>query len=73
MSSRKVEGVMKKNYNGVGPSHATIHHYVVTKGEIGTSPQKRGPIGHIPVVAYKSFCRICNVPADQSVELHGWS
>ena len=56
MSSRKVEAVIKKKYKGVGPSHATIHHYVVTKGEIGMSPQKRGPIGHIPVVAYKSLC-----------------
>jgi hypothetical protein len=28
----------------------------VTKGKIGMSPQKRGPIGHIPVVAYKSLC-----------------
>jgi len=56
MSSRKVEAVIKKKYKGVGPSHATIHHYVVTKGEIGTSPQKRGPSGHIPAVAYKSLC-----------------
>ncbi len=28
MSSRKVEGVIKKKYKGVGPSHATIHHIV---------------------------------------------
>jgi hypothetical protein len=28
---------------------------VVTKGEIGTSPQKRGPIGRIPAAAYKSL------------------
>jgi hypothetical protein len=52
MSSRMVT----KKYKGVGPSHATIHHYVVTIGEIGASPQKRGPIRHIPAVAFKSLC-----------------
>ena len=56
MSSRKVEAAIKKKYNGVGPSHATNIHYVVTKGEVNTSPQKRGPIGHIPALTYKSLC-----------------
>ena len=56
MSSRKVEAAIKKKDNGVGPSHATIIHYVVTKGEVNTSPQKRGPIGHIPALTYKSLC-----------------
>jgi hypothetical protein len=54
------------------PCNNSPHHYVVTKGEIGMPPQKKGPIGHIPVVAYKSFCAgFATFHADQSVELHG--
>ncbi len=56
MSSRKVEAVIKKKYKGVGPSHATIHHYVVNLGAINVSPQKRGPMGKIPALAYESLC-----------------
>jgi hypothetical protein len=48
-----------KKYKGVGQSHATVQHYVMTKGEIGTSPQKRGPIGHIPLCAgFATFLQI---------------
>ncbi len=56
MLSRKVEAVIKKNYKGVGPSHATIHHYVVNLGTINISPKKKGPMGKIPALAYKSLC-----------------
>ncbi len=45
-----------KQYKGVGLSHATIHHYVVKNSKVNMSPQKRGPIGHIPALAYKSLC-----------------
>ncbi len=56
MSSRKVEAVIKKKDKGVGPSHATIHHNVVNLGTINVSPQKRGPTGNIPALAYKLLC-----------------
>ena len=46
MSSRLVKGSIKKKY-GVGPSHATIHNYVVRHGNINVSPSKRGPEGNI--------------------------
>ena len=55
MSSRQVEAFIKKKY-GVGPSHATIHHYVVKRGDINVSPAKRGPEGNISAIAYKSLC-----------------
>ncbi len=55
MSSRQVKASIKKKY-GVGPRHATIHNYVVKRGNINVSPSKRGPEGNILALAYKSLC-----------------
>ena len=55
MSSRQVKAAIKKY--GVGPSHATIHNYVVNCGGINVPPLKRGPVGHIlELAAYKTLC-----------------
>jgi hypothetical protein len=59
MLVRKVEAVIKKKYKGVGPSHATIHHYVANLGLIGTSPVKTGPQGTVPPLNYGIMCCIC--------------
>ncbi len=56
MSSRKVRVVILKKYKGVGSSHATIYHYVVNLGTINVSPQKKGPMGKMPTLAYKLLC-----------------
>ncbi len=50
MSSRKVDAAIKKKYTGVGPSDASIHHYVVNRGEINMSPQRSN----------LTYCGACN-------------
>jgi hypothetical protein len=47
--------MIKKKYEGVGPSHATINHYVVNLGLIGVSPLKTSPKGNIPLPDYKAL------------------
>ena len=56
MLTRQVAAMIKKKYKGVGPSHATINHYVVNLGLIGVSPLKTGPKGNIPLPDYKALC-----------------
>ena len=52
---RQVEASIKKKY-GVGPSHATIHNYVVRHGNINLLPSKSGPDGNISALAYMLLC-----------------
>lgn len=55
MSSRQVAAIGKKRYKGIGPSHATLLHYVAN-GLIGVSPLKTGPQGDIPPHEYQALC-----------------
>jgi hypothetical protein len=56
MLVRKVKAVIKNKYKGVGPSHATIHHYVANLRLIGMSPIKTGWWGTVQLLNYKALC-----------------
>ncbi len=55
---RKVAAITKKKFKGIGPSHTTIHHYVINLGLIRVSPCKTGPQGNILSHDYKALCAV---------------
>ena len=55
MSSRAVAELVRKQYDGHGPTHVTIQRYVKNK-MAGCSPLKRGEKGDIPEFVFKNLC-----------------
>jgi hypothetical protein len=55
LSSYQIEAKVKKEFDGVGPSNATIRRYV-SANLAGMSPLKIGVKGDVPVCVFKSLC-----------------
>ncbi len=52
---RQIEKKVKKEYNGIGPCHTIIWHYV-NANIAGMSPLKHGVKGDVPPYAFKLLC-----------------
>ena len=55
LSSFQIEAKVKKEFDGVGPSNATIRRYV-SVNIVCMSPLKIGVKGDVPACAFKSLC-----------------
>ncbi len=74
-----MEALGKKRFKGIGPSHTSIHHYVINLGLIGVSPLKTGPQGNIPshdyykalYAAFASYMRIQQLNKRQGTNEQG--
>ena len=55
LSSYQIEAKVKKEFDGVGPSTATIRRYI-NANIAGMSPLKIGVKGDVPTCAFKSLC-----------------
>ena len=51
-----ISKIVKKEYDGHGPSGRSIQRYVNDNNNIGNSPIKMGSRGNIPKWAYSSLC-----------------
>ena len=51
----QIEAKVKKEFDGIGPSNATIRRYV-SANIVCMSPLKIGVKGDVPACAFKSLC-----------------
>ena len=56
LSAREIEKVVRKRFNGVGPSARTITRYVNEYSLVNSSPVRRGNPGLLPFWVFESLC-----------------